>query len=479
MSLRLPTCALALACALVWVSPDQIVGAGAVSVAGNIPAETDTPFMRMVQLNAHTEARSDGEPPPGGKPAEKDGNQGTGTDIKGGKDGDTPVEEGDPPPPTEEEKKDDAATEAKATSAGGSPNNPASVQGSIRLNGDIFDVDCDCTDEWKEKIVDNFNKGDPDCASPTKFKIQRIDVHATLQTAGLSPADVREFLGLPSALTYVDVKQYPLADMDGRTPGDTLSTPGGDFGEFVQALDVYADMLHGNLTSTDVMSLFGEWLEQTAPRKFYLHSSVDAVESLKQQTQSENLDIEKVAGGPMMEELLGKCPQGLPGPCGLLDPLNVGIDHVKLMLKHPGKYLVKPDVLEKALRAVYQTLWDASRPGHGQINFDVLQQARYHQERAVVAVQVSDECAELGQFPLVAQAPRLVNGREASVYALHPGAASARRKELAKFFADSDPTGHVEAWQMEGKLESKALRTFEQTLRHVAKRLPVYRVWVL
>ena len=65
-----------------------------------------------------------------------------------------------------------------------------------------------------------------------------------------------------------------------------------------------------------------------------------------------------VPSGPAQTEMLGECPPGLQPPCGLMAPRNIGLAHVKLMLQHPGRYLVKPDIVEKFLRAVYQTLWD-------------------------------------------------------------------------------------------------------------------------
>ena len=78
---------------------------------------------------------------------------------------------------------DDAqATGGDATTEqSGSTGMPSSVSGSIRLNGEVWDVNCDCTDGWKEAFKNSEDEEVPSCVTPpTKFTIQRIDIRSAL-----------------------------------------------------------------------------------------------------------------------------------------------------------------------------------------------------------------------------------------------------------------------------------------------------------
>jgi hypothetical protein len=107
----------------------------------------------------------------------------------------------------------------------------------------------------------------------------------------MSASNVREFLGVPSQLNYVSVDETLLNDIDGRTTAPIIGTPGGDAGEFVAALQVYSDLLGVSLDEKDVHELLLGYLNAIKPRRFYMHSSADAVDSLQVELNVEGIDL--------------------------------------------------------------------------------------------------------------------------------------------------------------------------------------------
>ena len=123
----------------------------------------------------------------------------------------------------------------------------------------------------------------------------------------------------------------------GRTKGETLSTPGGDEGEFLLALSVYSRLLHKDFTEVEVIQFLEAYLESIKPRKFYMHSSVDAVNTLREEF-GQQLDLANPGEESHQNKLLGKDCQS-SDKCGLMDPNNMGNDHIKLIMENEGKYV--------------------------------------------------------------------------------------------------------------------------------------------
>ena len=107
----------------------------------------------------------------------------------------------------------------------------------------------------------------------------------------MTPSGVREFLGLPSQLSYTDVDAAMFHDIDGRSNDAILGTPGGDAGEFLNVLQVYSDLLGVHLDEESLRDIFTGYVKHHSPRKFYFHSSADAVSALQAELNVESIDL--------------------------------------------------------------------------------------------------------------------------------------------------------------------------------------------
>ena len=288
----------------------------------------------------------------------------------------------------------------------------------------------------------------------------------------MTPEQVRDFIGLPSKLKYVKVGETVMHDVDGRTTDKVLATPGGDAAEFIIAAQVYSDLLDVIPSDTEIRDWFEKYLAYIAPRKFYMHSSVDAVEALQFELNLAGLDISSPKKEPptLKKQLLGKCPVNRVPPCGLVAPNNIGDIHLKLMMTQPGSYLIDSKLVQNFVKVFYSLLWDGSRITKNQLQLEVLSLAKLRNERALVNVLVSDACRKEKKFPLIQ-----VRTSDEGIFVNHPGAADYRRQELAAFFSTM-ASGLVEYETMLSRMTLRGSHTFDLTAKKIAKDLPVYNV---
>ncbi|CBZ53319.1 conserved hypothetical protein [Neospora caninum Liverpool] len=104
------------------------------------------------------------------------------------------------------------------------------VQGTLTLNGKTYRAVCNCN-EGVTDVERTLAQIAPLC-NPSKVKIHQD--HSS--TIGLNAAEVRANWGQPSDVTFGRVKEQHFSCMDDRVTEASLSTPGGDLGEFALAL---------------------------------------------------------------------------------------------------------------------------------------------------------------------------------------------------------------------------------------------------
>lgn len=280
----------------------------------------------------------------------------------------------------------------------------------------------------------------------------------------------------------MNVTKRTLSDVDGRTGTHILGTPGGEAGEFILALQVYEEMLgkelkQGSGEKHDVKKYLEDYLKATRPRKFAMHTSMAAVESLQQDLVTGDLDIRNPPE-TTRDALLGKVCN--VHPCGLMSPANVGMSHLQYMLSYPSMYNVQKSLVQEFIREFYTMLWNEDSPYGQQLEFSVLHKVQ--QEKAFVSIEVSPGCRTESKVPMVVPFKKTVQGdqsRVTSVFVAHPDAAAIRRKELAAFFSKLDPKHHIQAKDMESRLNLKGAQALRETAKNLAQGLPVFRVLVI
>eukprot|EP00938_MAST-03A_sp_MAST-3A-sp1_P004306 g4306.t1 len=360
-----------------------------------------------------------------------------------------------------------------------------SIAGQIKLNNEIFQVSCDCSDEWKAKIVEEAigtsNVTNSTCRTPSRFEIQRVD-NENIEGA-IKETEVRDFMGRPSSLSYVETGSKPLSDTDGRYAKEGLFSPGGEAAQFILACTAYEQMTNKTLDSNQVGQLFGDYLSSINSRKFTFHSSETAVEQLQEEIRSPGLDLASPASRKEQQFLLGeKCRSPAKPPCGLMDPLNVGVSQLRLMMSKPGQFLVREELVGHVVKAIYSTLWSSGKPGHDQIEFSVYPRDTRHNEGAIALVDVSETCESAGRAPLMSQQTKKTNGKEYSMYIVHMSAVRHRRKELAKFFVGKS-RGNSDVILNEvdfvHRLEVLGMRSLNNAAESLAGTVPMYRVRIV
>lgn len=265
-------------------------------------------------------------------------------------------------------------------------------------------------------------------------------------------ASASSVVALPDLLDEQEV-----SCVDGRKADGVVGAPGGNAGLFVLMLAALEAHAGEPIAGEHVSDLLAEYLDEFG--RFYMHTDDLALGRLEVELekQSDGLRLPQVS----VEALIREPPSDVQPLLLelLLDPDHVGCGHLMLMLKYPGQYGVRRQLVQSVLRAYFRRLWD----GDGRLVFDVLEGA--HDEKAVVTVHVEE-----GSDVALA-APRYA---DTDVFVYHPEAAHYFQRKNAAFLArreviDEDGTSRFEEVQ-----KAIAGEQLAATLRHLAPTLPVF-----
>ena len=104
--------------------------------------------------------------------------------------------------------------------------------------------------------------------------------------------------------------------------------------------------------------------------------------------------------------------------------------------------------------------------------FESLPPIRVSNERSVLNIMVSEDCKALTSVPLIK--PR---NTVTAAFVNHPDAVDIRRKEMAVYFsALSNNLVNMET--MFARLQTHGLRNYEESLKRIAKGVPIYNVFI-
>jgi hypothetical protein len=161
-----------------------------------------------------------------------------------------------------------------------------SVNGSIIINGQKYIAVCDCGENAKESNPNNFSSGRSEVNSsacdPSKIKIT-----TEMTGYGANVNQIKDLIGNLDELEFVKLEEETFNCLDGRNKYKGVSTPGGDAGEFILALDVYENLLLNDkkLDKEMVDSLFRSYLKYMKPSKFRMCTDNKAIEFIKTEIQ--------------------------------------------------------------------------------------------------------------------------------------------------------------------------------------------------
>lgn len=351
------------------------------------------------------------------------------------------------------------------------------IDGEVKLNGKRFGVQCHCADFTTTSPAPVVTS----CPNYREYKITKIHP-ALLQKGGavLSQDDVLNMLPQGADIEFVPVRSTTLSDMDHRDQGAIMAGNGGDAAEFVIALQAYQYLSRGHLNEQTVEQLLLKYLKRTAPRQFFFRTSKDAVQHLNQELgHFIALDGNPRAGD--QAALLGaNCPVGKQ--CGLMSAGGNGDVVLKGMLSSHGKYFVNQTIVRHFIKAFFKRKW--SNPTDTQLIVDATKlEDQFRHQKGVVLLKTNAACHKEGTAPILRLPLQQKDSpREGGLYVYQHDAVNMRREELAHFFAGHlstirpDLTSQHATAMMKLLCESLGNRALEQTLRTIAKGLPLFGV---
>jgi hypothetical protein len=224
------------------------------------------------------------------------------------------------------------------------------------------------------------------------------------------------------------------SDIDGRASYPLYGTPGGDMGEFINALCVYeifsrpngigGDSINGlDLSFEVIYLLFQEYLEwrlQVGRDRFYYNTDEDAV--LRWGVAS---DVRNPLR-PQDDEEIVRLTNNVDNPD------YIGCIHLKLALENPELYRIPSSVIRNAVRAFFSVYHDIHHPLRTMLLFEVL--SGKHEETGIVYIDdvkvLNRACGEIEAAPLI-----IPKKSRSSLFIYHRGAVKSLRKEIAYFIA--------------------------------------------
>lgn len=262
-------------------------------------------------------------------------------------------------------------------------------------------------------------------------------------------------------LEHLDTKKFvPIAKQtfyckDSRGDAANFGAPGGDFGEFLLALNCYAS-ISADSSSLDVEEIFGRWLDLrcSKARPFYLHTDRPALTRLFEAVGRENLKDPRDLKGEEHELFIKEFGKG---------STFQGCGHLRLILEDSDAYGIKKDVFEFLTGAFFKKYFK----GDERVQFKIYETIQNGRALAVIYGPADLDSGSILCTQTV---------EEDQVFILNQHAVSLFRKNyLVPFFCSLKSAG-ITAEEMYAKMEEKGWKNAMMTANTLAGGKPVYRV---
>lgn len=326
------------------------------------------------------------------------------------------------------------------------------VEGSLSLGGKAYRAVCNCNDGAGERVAGGAT---PVC-NPSKVRVHQS--HTSSQ--GMLQSEVQRQYAQPSNLEFASVANHHFSCLDDRNNEPSLSTPGGDLGEFFLAIAV--SQSEGNsFDEKKISEILSQYVGTLSHGRQFAHCTDDmAIGHLKKQLNVEGLDI--VQAAPAAQEDI---------KAALSNPENVGDVHFRTIIAHPSWYHVNQELATDTLKAFYNNLWDSRGGNQDKMLLQVF--PGHHNASAFLEVVTSSACDSAEIAPLMQS-----KAGSTGAYLNHMTAVSQRRRELATFFYENGYTS-LSPDQFQTRMDHRGYEGLETTGARVAGDLPFYRIEVV
>lgn len=294
----------------------------------------------------------------------------------------------------------------------------------------------------------------------------------------LTQAQIEAHIGDPRQVRWVKMAALMLHSktscVDGRDDHAVIGTPGGDAGEFLLALAAVERVTGQAVTPAQVRGLLEGYLETFG--HFYIHSDTHAANSLIRSMRADHELSDRLpptSSGPKEWRAWLTAPPEPLRPMVLdhiIVPGNVGCGHLRLMIQHPERYMIRRELVEEFLRALFTIRW------RGTTELDLMILGGGHEEGAVVNVRLEQGVWAFTRVPLISPA---CGQAGVQMFVNHPQVADFMREQMARFFTTAPellPLGEAELPILRKDIRRLAEIQQTATLSALAKGLPVFDV---
>ncbi len=259
--------------------------------------------------------------------------------------------------------------------------------------------------------------------------------------------------------------------VDGREDGHIVGNPGGDIAILAEAVIANARIVGRELTLIELGRAFSWYLEVVG--SVYMHTDHHALEHLGKSLQGDLRIGKKFSDAhAVLRYVQNPEPkQQLRLLDHLLEPNNIGCGHLKLMLQDPAAYGMSRKVLQGLMGAFFDVMWNGTEAQKKDLVYRILEGD--HNEGAVVEICVAGSVDDDTLIPMVRP-----NGKEVSMFVVHPQVCEYMHRKVAKALASSDLFPGISAEQAEKIYETmqQMLSTeVRETVSRLALILPHYR----
>lgn len=253
---------------------------------------------------------------------------------------------------------------------------------------------------------------------------------------------------------FIPISKQTFYCKDSRGDAANFGAPGGDFGEFLLALNCYSSISVDS--SLDVEELFGKWLDErcSKERPFYLHTDRPALTRLFEAIGKGSLKDPRDLKGTDRELFINEFGKG---------STFQGCGHLRLILEDLEAYGIKKDVFESLTAAFFKKFFKGDERVQFKI-YETIQDGRalaviygpaYLDSESILCTQTIDED---------------------QVFILNQHAVSLFRKNyLVPFFCSRKSAG-ISSEEMYAKMEEKGWKNAMMSANTLAGGKPIYRV---
>jgi len=176
----------------------------------------------------------------------------------------------------------------------------------------------------------------------------------------LTQIELEDHMGEPSNIEWAHVMQHFFASTDSRGQDRQLGTLGGDLGEFLLVLAALEDSKGTELSESQVMTMFRQYLTVMSKDKFFFDTDVNAIKNYKAICGCPQLNIADPPDSKKAILLNATHEAASHGDELFGQLLTEGADQT---------YGIRTKLVHHVLHAFFNTMWDKSDVLHRRIKF--------------------------------------------------------------------------------------------------------------